>query len=232
MLQNRWKHSLKWSNLTAIKCAASQWDRGLLLKHRPFDMSYELGITQDGMENQINLSWRIKAESAQCERRGAEVCANGIKTMLCYERPLCLRETDNFICNNVRGGRHLSIRAHPLLASGSMRFPPYRPPRPSSFDLSSSVFSCPRRLAHNEIRRSPVVCYAQSRSSADIDNTRLTREPKKRKTLLFFCLPSGQKHDSICLSISAPRTKNIFRSVGVGGFCGTKCLLEHLVKKK
>lgn len=141
--------------------------------------------------------------------------------------------------SDVRGGRHLSIRAHLLLASRSMWLLPYRPPHPSSFDLTSSVFSCLRCLAHNEIRRSAVVCYTQSCSSADIDNTDTDidntqdslKSQKKRKTLLFFCLPSGQKHDSISFSISALRTKNIFRSVGVGGFNGTKCLFEHLVKK-
>lgn len=87
--------------------------------------------------------------------------------------------------SDARGGRHLSIRANLLLASWSMWFPSYRPPHPSSFDLTSSVFSCLHRLAHNEIRRSAVVCYTQSHSSADINNTRLTEEPKKRKTLFF-----------------------------------------------
>lgn len=168
------------------------------------------------MENQINLSWCIKAESAQCEWRGAEVCANSIK-------PCCAMKGHFVWCQRRKTFVYQSSSASGLALN--VIFPPTARPTPPSFDLTSSVFSCPRRLAHNEIRRSPVVCYTQSHSSANIDNTRLTGDPKKS-------LPSGQKHDSISLSISAPRTKNIFRSVGVGGFCGTKCLLEHLVKKK
>lgn len=96
-------------------------------------------------------------------------------------------ETDNFICNNVRGERHSSVRAHLLLSSHSMRYSPPPPAPPPPRSTWPRVFSHVRAasLTMRSRDRPSSATHSHAPVQTSSSNTRLTREPKKRKTLLF-----------------------------------------------
>lgn len=87
--------------------------------------------------DQINLSWRIKAESAQCEWRGAEVCANSIK-------PCCAMKGHFVWCERRKTFVYQSSSASGLALNVISPLPP-GPPLLVRTNLECFLMSAPPR---------------------------------------------------------------------------------------
>lgn len=169
------------------------------------------------------MAWRTRwifhgtSKLKACNVSGEELRC--VQTALNHERPLCLMWEEEDICLS---------ELICFWPRDQCDFPPTArptPPRSTWPRVFSHVCAASLTMRSGDRPSSATHSHAPAQTSTTQDSL----ESQKKERLFFFCLPSGQKHDSISFSISAPRTKNIFGSVGVGGFCGTKCLLEHWV---
>lgn len=127
---------------------------------------------------------KLKARNASGEELR---CVQTASKPCCAMKGHFVWEMDNFICNNVRGERHLSVRAHLLLPSRSMRFPPYRPPhhplvRP---DLECFLMSAPPRsqwdqeIARRLLHTVTLGCRHRAATQGSL-------ESQKKERLFFF----------------------------------------------